>query len=153
MKHLLPTIRLMALVCLLLPATVFAQLNVDAGPNIAICHGASTTLGANPTASGVNPPFTYQWSPATGLSSDTAANPVASPAQSTTYRVTVTDNQNHTVIDSMHVTVRVGHSLTATVDDPIACDGEAVNLTATVTSQYYTALCTGNNITSTIGRD
>lgn len=35
--------------------------------------------------------YTYLWSPATGLSSPTAENPIASPSQTTTYQVTATD--------------------------------------------------------------
>jgi len=55
----------------------------DAGANDTICAGTSTQLNA--TGGG-----TYAWSPSTGLSSATIANPIASPAATTTYTVTVT---------------------------------------------------------------
>jgi gliding motility-associated-like protein len=47
----------------------------------------------------------YQWSPATGLSDPTSANPEASPAESTTYYVTITTAKGCTVRDSIRVTV------------------------------------------------
>jgi gliding motility-associated-like protein len=49
-----------------------------------ICEGAATQL----TAGGG---FRYQWEPATALSSDTAANPVANPVEDTRYVVKVTN--------------------------------------------------------------
>ncbi|MCB9256073.1 MAG: PKD domain-containing protein [Chitinophagales bacterium] len=54
-------------------------------PNTAICIGSSTTLSAN---GGVS----YSWSPATGLNQTNISNPIASPTTTTTYTVTVIDN-------------------------------------------------------------
>ncbi|MGN6618080.1 MAG: gliding motility-associated C-terminal domain-containing protein [Ilyomonas sp.] len=50
-----------------------------------ICEGASTHLQSN---GGVS----YTWSPATGLSNPSIANPIASPTDSIVYTVKVTDN-------------------------------------------------------------
>ncbi|WP_187774786.1 gliding motility-associated C-terminal domain-containing protein [Pedobacter sp. BS3] len=52
--------------------------------NVSICSGSSTVLSAS---GGV----TYQWSPATGLSDASSPNPVASPAATTTYTVSIYD--------------------------------------------------------------
>lgn len=52
--------------------------------NDTICPAASANLNASSTAT------SYVWSPTTGLSSSTIANPVASPANTTTYTVTGT---------------------------------------------------------------
>jgi serine protease len=49
-----------------------------------ICPAGSANLSATSTAT------SYSWSPATGLSSTTIANPVASPTNTTTYTVTGT---------------------------------------------------------------
>ncbi len=49
-----------------------------------ICEGTSTQLQVNSNA------LQYAWSPATGLSSATISNPVASPVTTTTYTVTLT---------------------------------------------------------------
>ncbi|MFN4952065.1 MAG: LamG-like jellyroll fold domain-containing protein, partial [Flavobacteriales bacterium] len=68
--------------------TVNALPTANAGSNALInCvnNPNGATLGAAPQAG-----FTYQWSPATGLSSATLANPVANPINSTTYTLTVT---------------------------------------------------------------
>jgi gliding motility-associated-like protein len=54
------------------------------------CAGGSTDLSA--IASGGTAPYTYNWSPATGLSNPAISNPVANPAMATTYTVTVTDD-------------------------------------------------------------
>ena len=49
----------------------------------------------------------YQWTPAAGLSNDTISNPVASPEQTTTYSVTVTDSIGCSDVDSVLVIVTV----------------------------------------------
>jgi gliding motility-associated-like protein len=49
-----------------------------------ICEGGSVPLLATGSTN-------YQWSPAAGLSASTVANPVASPRQTTNYRVIVSD--------------------------------------------------------------
>jgi gliding motility-associated-like protein len=50
--------------------------------------------------------FTYEWSPATGLSSTTSATPMASPQTTTTYRVIGTDDKK-CFTDTGFVTVKV----------------------------------------------
>jgi hypothetical protein len=68
--------------------TVNALPTANAGSNALInCvnNPNGAPLGAAPQAG-----FTYQWSPATGLSSATLANPVANPINSTGYTLTVT---------------------------------------------------------------
>ncbi|HXH18671.1 MAG TPA: hypothetical protein VNJ07_06265, partial [Chitinophagales bacterium] len=63
-----------------------------AGCNLTTASGSASRMdvrfGQSPPPAGV---FTYSWSPAAGLSNATAQNPVANPAASTTYTVTVTD--------------------------------------------------------------
>ncbi len=68
-----------------------------------ICEGASSQLDAVLTLG--DPPFTYLWSPTTGLSDPTIANPVATPSATTTYSVSVTDSSPETVSDDVEVTV------------------------------------------------
>lgn len=51
----------------------------------------------------------YLWSPATGLSDPAIANPVASPAASTMYKVTVTSGNGCVKEDSIYVTVAIGN--------------------------------------------
>ena len=63
----------------------------------------SVAIGAIPVASGGTGPYTYSWSPATGLSSATVSNPTASPTSTTVYTVTVTDSLLATASDSVTV--------------------------------------------------
>lgn len=81
-----------------------AQLVVNAGNDVTICKGGQVTLGgAAPT--GGTAPYMYSWSPATGLSSTTAAHPVCTTTTTQTYFLTVTDIDGETGTDQVTVTV------------------------------------------------
>ena len=58
---------------------------VNAGANDTICRGNNVHLSASGGT-------TYQWSPSTGLSSISIANPIADPTRTTTYTVTGTSS-------------------------------------------------------------
>ncbi len=60
---------------------------VHAGPDTTTCLG--TPFPFNVQCIPTNQPYTYTWTPATGLSSTTIANPAANPATTTTYYITV----------------------------------------------------------------
>ena len=77
--------------------TVNPSPTANAGSDISICAGSSTTLNASGNG-------TYAWSPSIGLSCTTCANPVTSPTITTTYTVTVT-NSCGSISDSVVVTV------------------------------------------------
>ncbi len=62
-------------------------------------------IGGSPTASGGKSPYTYSWTPTTGLNDSTKPNPTASPTSTTTYTVTVTDANGCTDTDDVVVTV------------------------------------------------
>lgn len=76
----------------------------DAGADRTMAAGGSVTL--NGSASGGTAPFSYRWSPTTGLSSSTVAQPTASPTVTTTYTLTVTDGDGQTASDSAVLTVQ-----------------------------------------------
>lgn len=100
----------------------------DAGLDQTICEGASVTIGGSPTASGGLAPYTYSWTPATGLSSSTVANPVASPTVTTTYTVTITDANSTSTSDVVTVTVNpLPSSVTANSNTPV-CEGSQLFL-------------------------
>lgn len=90
----------------------------NAGTGVAICLGNSTTLNASGGS-------TYSWSPATGLSNPSIANPIASPSATTTYTVTATQG---VCSSSSSVTV-------------------TVNPLPVVDAGVSTAMCTGNTTT------
>ena len=66
-----------------LPLSLYAN-----GPT-SICDGATATLSS--IASNGNGPYSYSWTPTTGLNNSFISSPLASPLASTTYTVTVTD--------------------------------------------------------------
>lgn len=70
----------------------------SAGPDITITQFTQDTLSASGGG-------TYQWTPSTGLSCDTCANPIADPSSTTVYCVTVTNASGCS--DSACVTVTV----------------------------------------------
>lgn len=91
---------------------------VDAGVDEVICEGDNVQLNAI----GVG---TYSWTPATGLSSTTVNDPLASPTVSTMYYATITDGNNCSATDSVFVEVEA--IPTADFPDPVpTCDGSPV---------------------------
>ncbi len=70
----------------------------DAGTDVEICTGNSTSLSASGGTS-------YSWSPSAGLSATNISNPTANPTATTTYTVTVTDGNGCTATDNVLVTV------------------------------------------------
>jgi hypothetical protein len=70
-----------------------------------LCQGLTSQLNAS--VIGGTPPLTYSWTPATGLNNANIQNPVATPVQTTWYKVTVYDNASHITTDSVKVTVNM----------------------------------------------
>lgn len=68
-----------------------------------ICINDSVTI--QPTIYCGTAPYTVSWSPSTGLSDPAILNPVASPASTTTYQLSITDNNGNSTTSSVTVTV------------------------------------------------
>lgn len=81
--------------------TVEPGVTVEAGDDALIFNGGNVTLNAQATPSG----GTILWSPDTGLSCISCANPVASPVINTLYFVTYTSELGCEVTDSVMVRV------------------------------------------------
>jgi gliding motility-associated-like protein len=105
---------------------------VNAGLDVSICIGSSSTIGGNPTGP---PNASYNWSPSTGLNSSTLANPVASPTITTNYTVVVTDVNTCTNIDTITVTVNQPPVANAGNDVTI-CPGTPTTLNGTGGGTY-----------------
>ncbi|MFN8299670.1 MAG: choice-of-anchor L domain-containing protein [Chitinophagales bacterium] len=88
-----------------------------------LCLGQSTQLTAN---GGV----TYSWTPATGLSSTTVKNPIATPTTTTTYTCTMSFGSCTKTVSQ---TVYVSNPAAAVTANPAGtvCNGASVALTAT----------------------
>ncbi len=82
-----------------------SQLTANAGTGGTFCAGDSLQLGGAPTANGGTAPFAYAWSPGSGFSSTTVANPMASPSATGSNTLQVTDAQNCTATSTVTLTL------------------------------------------------
>ncbi|MBX2903476.1 MAG: tandem-95 repeat protein [Chitinophagales bacterium] len=117
-----------------------STLQANAGTDTTICYGTANSIliGGNPTAVGGVSPYVYAWLPAAGLSNTTVANPMASPSQSTTYNVLITDAKGCTATDSVRVNVNAPISVAMGADTSV-CAGDTVRLGNTTTVSGGTA--------------
>ncbi len=77
-----------------------------------ICNGESTQLQALAVGYG---PYSYSWSPTTGLDDPTSPNPTASPTTTTNYTVTITGG-SQPITGSVEITVLPTAPMSATID-------------------------------------
>lgn len=88
------------------------------GPDVAVCFGETAVLGADP-----NPDYCYKWLPASGLSDDLAAQPIASPDTTTTYQLIITNVYGDLVMqDEVTVTVLPLPEAGILSEDPFLCN-------------------------------
>ncbi|HRH38929.1 MAG TPA: hypothetical protein PK760_11315, partial [Flavobacteriales bacterium] len=124
--------------------TVNALPTVNAGSNAAICEGQNHTIGGSPTS----PTATgYQWSPNTGLSSSTVANPVSTPGSTITYTVVVVDANQCSNSDDVTITVNPLPSINAGPDLAV-CTGSSVTIDATGVGSFSWSPATGLSSTT-----
>lgn len=111
----------------------------------AICFGDTTRLGSG---DGEN---TYLWTPTEGLSSSSIKNPLAFPAQTTVYRVTIKDSSGCSVSGEVQVRLK-NVFLRSAMDAPlVACPNENVLFRDTSTGAITTWNWNfGNGNTSTM---
>jgi gliding motility-associated-like protein len=103
--------------------TELALPNANAGLDVPICKGQSVQLNASGGT-------TYSWSNAATLNNASIANPVATPASTTVYTVTVTDAYGCVKTDQVQVLVRALPTAVASTPATI-CNGDKAILTAT----------------------
>jgi hypothetical protein len=84
-------------------------LEIAAAPDVQLCANGSVQIGLECSyATGGTQPYSYSWSPVTGLDFATIASPIVSglpPGSVTNYTLTVTDLNNNVVFDTVTVTV------------------------------------------------
>lgn len=118
---------------------------VNAGNDTAICLGASTVIGGNPTTpSSVS---TYSWAPGVSLGNVTIANPTATPTTTTQYIVTVTDSNTCVNTDTVVITINPLPTI-LTNNDTAICIGACVQLNATGAVNYAWSPATGLSSTT-----
>ncbi|MEE4215424.1 MAG: T9SS type A sorting domain-containing protein [Bacteroidales bacterium] len=81
------------------------ELRIFPGNDTTICKNHSIKLGADPAATGGTEEYIFFWSPSDGLDDPTIPNPIASPAQSTKYVLTVTDANGCSASDFIDITI------------------------------------------------
>lgn len=117
--------------------TLFPQPRANVGEkNKVICSGSNTTIGSGVATNGTAP-YTYSWSPGTGLNNPALPTPTASPTQTTLYILTVTDANNCTVRDTVTVTVNPLPQPIITAQGSLTlCDGDTLTLTTDNFTSY-----------------
>lgn len=104
---------------------------INAGNDVSICTGSSTTLNASNTLFG-SAPYTYEWSNGPIIQS----NPV-SPTDTTTYIIVTTDRYDCTTSDTVMVNV-MDLPVVSAGPDVVVCPEETVTLSGSgdVTNTY-----------------
>ncbi|MEY3397598.1 MAG: hypothetical protein RL220_192, partial [Bacteroidota bacterium] len=124
------------LVCLALSVAssqfLYSQCNADAGEDQTICQGESVVLGGTPAGTG-NPPLVYDWN----NGAQDIANPTVSPNSTTTYTLTVEDDNGCDDTDQITITVLPSPNANFTASPLNQCASTPVTFTNTTTG------CTG----------
>jgi Zn-dependent metalloprotease len=102
--------------------------SADAGSDQSICEGEKVALNASVGGS-------YSWSPNSTLSCSECTNPVASPATTTTYQLTTTNQAGCSNKDEVTVNVKASPDPEAGQDRSI-CEGDTILLNATGGDSY-----------------
>lgn len=119
---------------------VFNLPNLSAGPDQTICAGDVASLQGTGA-------LTYSWTPATGLSNPSIANPMASPANTITYTMTGTDANGCSKTDEITITVNPLPTAQAGPDQTV-CQRDIVNLSAAGGTAYTWSPSTGLSCTN-----
>ena len=115
---------------------VVNQKNIDIMNDTTICRGQNITLNAT---GGVN----YVWSPGGSLNNPNIQNPVASPFNTTTYNVSITDVNNCTWDTSMVLTIDTVFPDPNAWPDTTICFGDSIQLNASGGNDYSWSPTTG----------
>lgn len=109
----------------------------NAGADASACPGIASQIGTTGQAG-----MAYAWSPTTGLDDATLAQPMATPAATTTYTLTITDTTggaNCSSTDQVVVTVEAGATADAGADKSVcagACDQIGISPAASTTYSW-----------------
>lgn len=105
---------------------IYPSTTISAMPVHGMCEGQSQQLSVSASGGG-----TYQWYPSTGLSNDKIGNPIASPKDSTQYKVVVTNKYGCKDSAFLNIDVYRNLELSAGIDKVILA-GDTATLDATI---------------------
>ncbi|MFH0893036.1 MAG: T9SS type A sorting domain-containing protein [Bacteroidota bacterium] len=124
-----------------------AQVVVTTTPSVSVttCVGDALNLTAN--ATGGTGPYTFEWIPATNLSSASIPNPVFSAGTPGTYnyQVVATDALGEDDTVDLAITVNPNPTVGITANPTIICPGMTVALTGTGAMTYQWSACGPQN--------
>ena len=114
--------------------TIVTDVHIDTLPTQNICEGESIEIGISQD---YNPNFTYQWMPATGLDRTDRPQVIATPSESTEYKLIVSEGgwcrteyiQTVEVHSDDYAIVRIEVETNNQYKNPV-CDGDTVILRA-----------------------
>ena len=121
----------------------------NAGSNVTICQGGTTTLGGTPNGTGASATagtgnYIYSWLPTYGLDNPASEHPVANPAFTLTYQLVVTDAVSMCASTAPSaVTVTVTPSVTISPFSPAVstrCQGSGTITYATTAANNSSAI-------------
>ncbi len=100
----------------------------DAGADVSVCEGSTTSLGGAPAGINGIGPLSYAWSPSAGLSDSTAANPALTTSVGGSYQLLVTDSLGCFGVDTVVVTTTPPPADFLSADTTL-CAGSNIQLT------------------------
>lgn len=101
---------------------VLGNSTVSILPDLTICSTQNVQIGL---PSSTDTSFTYRWTPTNSLSSSTISNPIASPQQTTTYQLLVS---NGVCIDTFYQTVIIFSDALTLQGSDVLCPGDTLRL-------------------------
>jgi gliding motility-associated-like protein len=105
---------------------IYPSTTITATPALPVCQGVSQQLNVSASGGG-----TFKWFPSTGLSRDNIPNPIATPADSTIYKIIVTNTYG--CADSAFINVPVYKNLEVDAGpDKVILIGDTATLNATI---------------------
>ncbi len=107
------------------------NLNTTLSNDTLICKNDTAHIISS--VSGSAPPYTYSWAPSAGLSCSNCANPLAIPSSSTSYIVTVTDDNGCVKKDTVNINVNQGPQVSLAGTDVSCYNAANGSITSIVT--------------------
>ena len=108
-------------------STALSDVTVHPSNDTTVCAGG-TTIQIKAGAGGTSSPFTYSWTPTTGLSCTNCADPFATVTANTTYHITVTDSNGCPRYDSVRVSVKQPIGINITLPTDTVCQYDHIKI-------------------------